>query len=112
MATTVIHIRDAPYDWQKDPQYVYCGRPGKGESGALGNRHSVGWCFACEGRKHTRAEAISLFRAEAYARWEVQAEFRAQVEALRGKTLVCFCKPLACHCDVYRELLGEIPRAA
>lgn len=104
--TTVINIRDAPADWRADPRYVYCGRPGKGEVGVLGNRHAVGHCFACD-RRHARAEAIALFRAEASERWARDPAFRAEVEGLRGKVCLCFCVPLDCHCYVYLELLGE-----
>lgn len=31
-----------------------------------------------------------------------------KIESLRGETLGCFCKPKACHGDVFRVLLGEI----
>ena len=29
------------------------------------------------------------------------------LDELKGKTLVCYCKPQACHGDVLIELLGE-----
>ena len=37
MATTVIHIKDAPKDWKTNKDYVYCGRSGKGLSSIYGN---------------------------------------------------------------------------
>ena len=33
-------------------------------------------------------------------------EYRRRIEGLRGKTLMCFCKPLACHGDVIAEYLN------
>ena len=30
MLTQVISIRQAPFDWQSNPDYVYIGRAGKG----------------------------------------------------------------------------------
>ena len=36
-------------------------------------------------------------------------ELLGQLEELRGKTLVCHCKPLPCHGDVLVELLHEPP---
>jgi hypothetical protein len=44
----------------------------------------------------TREEAIAAFEAWFLAQPELVA---AAKEKLRGKTLVCFCKPLACHGD-------------
>ena len=33
--------------------------------------------------------------------------YRAEIEALRVKYLVCFCKPDSCHGDNYVELLSR-----
>lgn len=30
------------------------------------------------------------------------------LDSLRGKSLGCFCKPKACHGDIYRVMLGEV----
>ena len=68
---------------------VYIGRPGK-----WGNPFTIG---EYDG---DRAEVIERF--EDYAR----AKFsRADLEELKGKTLVCWCKPLACHGDVLVDLV-------
>ena len=50
---------------------------------------------------------ITAFRVEAMFKYETDAAYRAKIELLRGKTLVCFCKPKPCHGDVYLEMLGE-----
>lgn len=83
----------------------------------------------------TREEAIRLYREyitdllEERADGQLQSEFlrskaagtpaqrrqllelrkninRKELEKLRGKTLGCWCSPLACHADVLVELLG------
>ncbi len=71
---------------------VYIGRPSK-----WGNP------FA-KGRDGTREEVIA-----AYARWIVlQPElYAAAKRELRGRDLVCFCSPLACHGDVLLEIANE-----
>lgn len=104
--TRVANARDLPPGWRALPGHVYCGRPGRGLGGPYGNPHRVGWCPPC-GRRHARGEALAEFDREARARHAADPDYRALVEGLRGKTLVCFCRPLACHCDTYLALLGE-----
>lgn len=59
-----------------------------------------------DGGEFTRGESIDWYR-----RWFMQKtgdrEFRQAVEALRGETLGCYCKPDACHGDVIIEYLNE-----
>ena len=104
-ATVVVNIRNAPKNWQTDPQYVYIGRPGRGFSGEFGNRHEVGTCIACQYRHHTRDAAIELHAAELCERFLTDVGYRQQVESLRGKYLVCFCWPKRCHGENYVEIL-------
>ena len=85
MTTMVINIREAPPGFRDNPDYVFIGRPGP-----WGNPF-----------KGDRAVVIPLF--EEYAR----SQPKGWVEPLRGKILVCFCKPLPCHGDVYEKLLKE-----
>lgn len=50
-----------------------------------------------------RADAIEL-----YLNWiqlPAQAALLAQVDGLRGKTMVCWCHPRSCHGDVLMELM-------
>lgn len=51
----------------------------------------------------TREEAISR-----YEEWlQTQPELLAALPSLKGKTLVCFCKPQSCHGDVLARLADQ-----
>lgn len=67
---------------------VYVGRPTK-----WGNPFVIG-------KDGTRDQVIALYRAHILARPDL---LRALPE-LRGKDLVCWCAPKACHGDVLLEL--------
>ncbi len=68
---------------------VYIGRPSK-----WGNPFVVG--------KHgARGECIAHYREWIKTQPQLQADAKRE---LRGKVLVCFCKPLACHGDVLAEI--------
>ena len=55
-----------------------------------------------------RAEVIEKYRDYAYAKWvEDQAYGIDWLEPLKGKDLVCYCAPLACHGDVLLEIMGD-----
>lgn len=89
--TRVVNIYDGvPYD-------VYCGRPGKGHEGPLGNPL---------GHLKTRGAAIEAFRVWFLDKVTNDAEYRALVLACKDKVLGCFCKPRACHCDVIAAWLN------
>jgi hypothetical protein len=91
MKTTVIHHKDvASFDHD---QIVYIGRPSK-----WGNPFVVGRQPA-----HIRLNAIN--RYEEYVR--TNPTLMAALSELRGKALVCHCKPRACHGDVLVKLLKE-----
>lgn len=70
---------------------VYIGRPSK-----WGNPFIVG--------KHgTRRDVVEKYRA-----WIMQQpHLLAALDELRGKHLICWCSPLACHGDVLRELANR-----
>lgn len=92
MKTTVVNIRTgAKYD-------VYCGRARGAFGGTFGNPYVIG-------SDGDRTEVIRKFRIYFHERLGMDPTFRAAVEALRGKILGCFCKPLDCHCDVIIEWL-------
>jgi len=69
---------------------VYVGRPGP-----WGNPFTIG-------RDGTRAEVI-----EKYERWLTEGPGRRRLEQarqeLKGRDLVCWCHPLACHAQVLME---------
>jgi hypothetical protein len=70
---------------------VYIGRPSK-----WGNPFVIG-------RDGSRTEAIKQ-----YQHWIArQPALMAELGELRGKNLVCWCAPLACHGDVLLELAGR-----
>tara|TARA_R100001086_G_scaffold130531_1_gene67605 strand:+ start:2374 stop:2661 length:288 start_codon:yes stop_codon:yes gene_type:complete len=74
---------------------VYIGRPS-----IYGNPFNV----SLYGRKG------AIEKYEIYARKRLLSSdiFREKVKALQGKTLVCFCKPQACHGDVLVELANKL----
>lgn len=91
--TSVANIHHLKPGWEEDARYVYIGRAGKDKDGTFGNPYRLG---------HGNARGATLGR---YARWlarRLQSDpaFRAKVEGLSGKILVCFCKPQACHGDI------------
>jgi len=90
MTTKVIR---KPFFWTNpDAQkQVYIGRPSK-----WGNPFVIG-------KDGNRAGVIAK-----YADWiKTQPELLRALPEIRGKTLVCFCKPLACHGDVLAKLADE-----
>lgn len=92
--TTVVHIKDAPVGWTRtdDPEqsHVYIGRPGR-----FGNPYRL--------RKDTdrnRKRLLRRYRRWLFCRLGKDSEFRADVAALAGSSLVCYCAPKPCHGDV------------
>lgn len=70
---------------------VYIGRPSK-----WGNPFVIG-------RDGSRAEVIAKYRT-----WIVaQPALMNTLDELRGRDLVCWCAPLACHGDVLIELANR-----
>ncbi|MCH8142520.1 MAG: DUF4326 domain-containing protein [Proteobacteria bacterium] len=72
------------------PDDVYIGRPSK-----WGNPFTIG----IDGE---RDKVIEAYREYA------QAFTHEELKELRNKTLVCWCKPLACHGDVLVDLVKEL----
>jgi hypothetical protein len=74
---------------------VYIGRPSK-----WGNPFVIG--------KHgTRAEVVARYRAYLLGNHELMAA----LPELRGKDLVCWCAPCACHGDVLIAFANRPPPA-
>jgi hypothetical protein len=112
MPTTVANRRklEAEYpEWQWDSDYVYIGRRAYG--------HHYGNPFSHLPNSRAVLEVGSRKEAvEAFEQWldgadyeEVEPDRRQWIldnmEQLRGKTLVCFCHPQACHGHVYAARL-------
>ncbi|RWM69206.1 MULTISPECIES: DUF4326 domain-containing protein [Mesorhizobium] len=73
------------------PGRVYIGRPSK-----WGNPFIIG-------RDGSREEVIEKYRA-----WFAsQPELLDALDELRGRDLVCWCAPLACHGDVLVEFANR-----
>lgn len=86
------HHRDAPSG------AVFVGRPTR-----WGNPFRIGDVDPWTGEEMGRGDAVA-----AYRRWIMapqQAGLRAAIRReLRGKSLVCFCAPRACHADTLLEI--------
>jgi len=71
------------------PDYVYIGRPSK-----WGNPFEIG-------KDGNREEVIEKYRSFISS----NQNLLDSLDELKGKTLVCWCKPSKCHGDVLVELL-------
>lgn len=72
---------------------VYVGRPSK-----WGNPYAIG-------RDGDRSDVIRKYEALLARKLEKDPEALARLRAeLRGKDLVCWCAPYACHADVLLKL--------
>ena len=80
MTTTVVNIRDLPKNWEQDPTYFRVDR-----------KTDWGNPFVIP-RDGDRAQVIAMYKS-----WALFNLIRADVIPLKGKTLACWCKPLACH---------------
>ena len=96
MKTRVVNLRKEPYD-------VYIGRVGKGQDGYFGNPFPLR-----NNNPEERERCVDAHEFWFYTELAANPEFRRRIEALKGKTLGCFCKPLECHGDVIvRYLEGK-----
>jgi hypothetical protein len=92
---TVVVNKRSLYSFPGVDKVVYIGRPSK-----FGNPFIIP-------RDGTRAQVILKYRKWLVGQLQKSKSRRIALEALRGKVLVCWCKPLACHGDVIVELLEE-----
>lgn len=69
---------------------VYVGRPSK-----WGNPYKIG-------PRCTRLQAIALFE-----NYLVNSGLLKDIAQLRGKDLICWCAPEACHADILLKLANE-----
>lgn len=95
--TTVVNIRDHR-NWKAEGG-VYIGRTFRGQRGsAFANPFSIG-------KDGDRAEVIEKYGKWLERRLNSHTGVAEDMESLRGKMLVCWCKPEACHGDVIVEYL-------
>ena len=102
--TTVVNLHDAP-DFGQSPKDVYVGRLmrfGRFTKAKLGEQ---GGYFGnpCKGD-----EAVEDFATLFKKRIAEDAEYRKRIQALKGKTLGCWCKPNDCHADVIAAYLNKL----
>jgi len=96
-------------NFKKEAHTFYIGRK-RNNKFHFGNPFEMG-----KGRDGSRKEVIDKFE-----RWldgdpgfkHIEPERRKYIltnlHLLKGETLGCFCKPLACHGDIYVKMLEEI----
>lgn len=89
----VVHVKVEPYD-------VYIGR---GPGSRWGNPYSHLASSAALFVAASRRDAIEKY--EAYVR--SQPELLAALHEIAGKTLGCWCAPLACHGEILIKLCRE-----
>ena len=86
---SVVHCKREPYD-----TYIGRGRcPRSGKPGRWGNPYRIG-------RDGDRGEVIERYRRWLWAEIEAGRIDPAELAALRGKTLGCWCAPEPCHGEV------------
>ena len=107
---SVAHIRPEYanfQEWCADPHNVYVGRQGRvfvngkpfvHAASRFANPYRVG-------KDGTRDEVISKYRVWIQEQLDSGRIAQAELLALRGKRLGCWCKPHACHADVLLALL-------
>lgn len=102
--TTVVHVRDVLDRLRVgDPEVVYIGRANRRyglPASIWANPHRIG-------PDCPRLAAVALYRGEMACRLrgpQGDTIWLARLYFLRGKTLACWCAPLACHGDVLAEL--------
>lgn len=71
---------------------VYVGRPSK-----WGNPFIIG-------KDGTRTEVVEKYREYIFGNEELLSEAR---KTLKGKNLVCWCAPEACHADILLKIANE-----
>lgn len=96
MTTTVVNLLTDGFP----PGGVYIGRAGHGQSGYFGNPFKVG----LDG---DRDRVLELYKMYFERRLGRDPEFKERIEALKGKTLICFCVPKPCHGQIIAEYLNE-----
>lgn len=92
--TTIGRIRGQLKDNQ-----IYCGRAGRGQLGFWGNPEFLK-------SEDDRLNNIERFHHRLFF-GDLQNRL-ANLDELIDKELLCFCRPAACHCDVYADICNQI----
>ena len=59
------------------------------------------------GEHGSRDEVIERYKRYFLKRIKYDSDFRKAVKKLKGKVLLCWCRPLPCHGDVIAEWLNN-----
>ncbi len=113
--TKLVNFQDVKEHWNPKTQswdsdeYVYIGRYNQAY-----NLPRSAWANTFPITLDTptnRTEAVTSYRKTLKELFYEKPMTKNSLEDLRGKTLVCWCSPKACHGDVIMEMLGEKPAA-
>ena len=91
MSDIMVRVKNINYDGFDEDNDVYVGRGSK-----WGNPFVIG-------KDGVRSEVIKKY----IAYFENKLEFIKDIEELKGKNLVCYCKPKACHGDYLIKKIGK-----
>lgn len=86
--TRVVHCKREPYDVMIDRTTIF------------GNPFPLS--------EYSREESILQYSVWFYRQLEFRPEFKIAVLKLKGLTIGCWCKPLACHGDVIVKYLESL----
>jgi len=114
----VVNLRGLAPGWEQDARYQYIGRRGHGFDGLFGNPVIIGRrCPFC-GEVHVDGgSTLRCYRVYLERRVADEPEFRAAVEALDRKILVCFCSgrqglttapPHICHGQILLTMVERL----
>lgn len=103
--TKVVAVKDIKHtnpDWIVDPLFVYIGsnvmfQPMK--KSIFHNPFSL--------KNHGRKGCMEKFKNYFSKKIQSDSSFKEEVEGLKGKILVCWCKPRSCHGDVIVNYLHK-----
>lgn len=105
--TTVVHYRDVRQRIKAgDSDVVYIGRPAP-RAGLAGSK----WANPYTVEQFGREGAIDRYRTYMGLLVGAAQPAKYDLSELRGKTLACWCKPLACHGDVLAEWADQLPES-
>lgn len=104
----VINIKDCVSGWKNNPEYIYCGRRGKGFAGDLGNPFPMH-------QEQQRDSCIAKHKNWLWNNWEKSTKIRTAIMSIINREkkgemtyLVCFCAPKKCHADNIKELVLQL----
>lgn len=107
MKTTIVrnikHHPAVPLD-----ECVYIGRPNNYLGYLPDNDGYFGNPFRLKPGE-SRGATLKRFMKYFYERLATDPVFKQRVHALRGKILMCWCKPEPCHGDIIANYLNNLP---